>query len=369
MTTASPSRSTRRALVVWGLSRVALAGVALVGAVTAGGGMSSWLARWDRWDVGLFRKVAEFGYDGYPHDYPDVGTPAFFPGFPLVLRAVHVGIPDWTAAGMLVSLVAGGVAAMHLSRLAEAALTRAGWRAVLYLAVSPYAVFLSAAYSEALFLACALPAWLAARERRWVRAGVWAALATGVRVTGLFLAVALLVELAVVVRRDGRRPPAAALWLLAPFGTAALYATYLWSLTGDWLAWPHAQEAGWGRRLTPPWTAFLTTLRGATGDAAAEYVWSYRAEIATVVLGVALTALLLARRQWAEGVYVGLSVAVLATSTTYMSVPRAALLWWPLWVALAVAGRRRKVHVGYLAVAVPLSVVLTLAFTDGRWVA
>jgi len=286
-----------------------------------------------------------------------------------VLRALEPLVGNWTATGLLVSAVAGGVAAWHLSRLAEDVAPGAGPRAVLYLALSPYAVFLAAGYSESLFLACALPAWRAARSGNWAVAGGCAALATGVRVSGLFLAAALLVELLLSCRRSRRRPPRSALWLLAPFTTAGAYAGYLWTLTGDWLAWPHAQQAGWGRRLTDPWTALAATWHGATGDLPPAYLWSYRAEIAAVALGVALTVLLVLRRQWAESVYVGLSVLVLATSTTYMSVPRAALLWWPLWVLLAVAGQRVLVHVGYLAVAVPLCVLLTLAFTEGYWVA
>ncbi len=40
---------------------------------------------------------------------------------------------------------------------------------MLYLLLSPYAVFLAAGYSESLFLALALPGWLAARRGRWAR--------------------------------------------------------------------------------------------------------------------------------------------------------------------------------------------------------
>ena len=76
------------------------------------------LGRWDRWDVGLFRKVAQYGYAGYPAHYPDRGVEAFFPGLPLVLAAVHAVVPSWTAAGLLISLASGAVASVALSRLA-----------------------------------------------------------------------------------------------------------------------------------------------------------------------------------------------------------------------------------------------------------
>jgi hypothetical protein len=359
---------TRRALVVWLATRVLLGLAALGAAVVSGAGAGAWLSRWDRWDVGLFRKVAEFGYDGYPHDYPDVGIVAFFPGHPLLLRAVHVVVPDWTAAGLLLSLVAGGVAAVALARLAEAEMPGAGPWAVACLALSPYGVFLVAGYSEALFLAFALPAWLAARSHRWMLAGLLGAGAASVRVTGLFLAVALLVHCASVCSAAGRRPGADAAWLLAPFAAAAAYVGYLRVRTGSWLAWPQAQAEGWERELTAPWTSLATTLRAATSDLPPEYVWAFRAEVVAVAVGVALTGLLLRRRRWAESTYVGLSVVSLATSTYYLSVPRAALLWWPLWVLLAAAAvRRREVGVVYLVVAVPLCLLGVVVFTSGRW--
>jgi hypothetical protein len=79
------------AVGVWLASRVAVAVLSIGGAWTLTGAQAGqvegFLQRWDRWDVGLFRKVAEFGYQGYPGLYPDRGIEAFFPGAPIVLRA------------------------------------------------------------------------------------------------------------------------------------------------------------------------------------------------------------------------------------------------------------------------------------------
>lgn len=358
----------RRPIAGWLLSRLAvavlvLAGTRQLGGTTAGA-IPSFLSRWDRWDVGLFRKVAEFGYTGYPRHYPDRGIEAFFPGFPLVLAVVHRVVPDWTAAGLLVSLVAGAWASRWLGRLAELDGVDGG-RATLYLVLSPYAVFLAAGYSEALFLAFALPGWWCARRGHWAAAGLLVAGAFAVRVSGLFLAVGLLVHYAVTQRRAG---PALG-WLLAPFLTAAAYAAYLHHLTGDWLRWTHAQAEGWGRHATAPWTALRTTITAAVGKGqGAEYAWSWRAEIAAVLIGVVLTVVLLRRGRWGEATYVGLSVAALATSSFYLSVARATLLWFPLWLLLAETAQRRPwLHPAYVAVSAPLMAVGVLAFTSGRW--
>jgi hypothetical protein len=360
---------TRAALGVWLGSRVAVALASVLGVAALStepvATLPGLLERWARWDADLLRKVAEHGYRGYPQDYPDQAVEAFFPGFPLVLRAVHVVVPDWTAAGLLVSLVASAVACVALARLAELDGVDGG-RAVLYLVVSPAAVFLAAGYSEALFLALALPGWLAARSGRWPLAALLVAGACTVRVTGAFLAAALVVQY--LVDRRGRVRPDA-LWLLLPGVALVGYAAYLRAITGDWLRWFAAQEQGWDRRPTWPWDAFATTLAAAGSDTLdGQFVVTYGLEVAAVLAGFALAAVLLHRRRWAEATYVGLSVTALATSTFYLSVARSSLLWFPLYVALAAAAARwRWVHGAYLAVAAPLMVLGVVVFTSGRW--
>jgi len=362
----------RSALVVWIGSRVAVALLSLAAMWmvldSAVGHVPSWLAAWNHWDADLYVKVAKFGYQGRPLHYPDRGIVAFFPGEPLALRAVHLVVRNWTVSGLVISAVAGAFASVALGRLAALeAGALAGQRAALYLVLSPFAVFLAAGYSESLFLAFALWAWLAARQRRWWLAGPLAGAAASVRITGLFLGVALVVQWAV---DRGPAPRRSILPLLFPFAVTAAYFSYLHSITGDWLAWQHAQSDEWGRKLTAPWHALHTTWRAAFGGGeGAAYVWSFRAEILAVALGIVLTVVLLLMRRWGELAYVGLQVVALATSSFYLSVARATLLWWPLWVLLAGAAvRRRWLHPAYLALAPPLMAAGVVAFVQGHWV-
>ncbi|MFC8292241.1 mannosyltransferase family protein [Streptomyces sp. NPDC057242] len=328
------------------------------------------LAPFEHWDWGHFLNIAR---DGYFPGGPGEGDnrEAFFPGLPLVLRAVHVLVPHWTVAGLLVSLVAGAVAAVALARIAELHLpgSGAGRRAALFLLVSPCAVFLAAGYSEALFLALALPAWLAARRQRWLLASVLAAGATTVRVSGLFLAAALVV-LFLTTRRDGgagRKREAG--WLVLPGLPALLYFGYLYGRTGDPMAWKHAQERGWYRRFRAPWEAWSQTWHEAFGHTQATgYAAQFQADLLAMVLGLLLLAVLVVRRRWPEAVYLALTLWALGTSYWYMSVARSTLLWWPLWVGLAVwSARRRWAVLAYLCLVAPLSTVLAITFMTGRW--
>ncbi|MGH8886432.1 MAG: mannosyltransferase family protein [Egibacteraceae bacterium] len=333
------------------------------------------LQRWWQWDWDRLQAIAQFGYDGHPSRYL-TNQEAFFPGFPLLLRGVHAVVPNWVVAGLLISFVAGMVAVVALARLAE--LERSvnepstpvgdlGERAVLFLLLSPPAVFLAAGYTEALFLAFALPAWLAARRGRWMLASLLAAGATATRISGLFLGAALAVEF--LTARDGRRRWREAVWLALPVGPVLLYLLYQYGRTGDWASWLHAQQKGWYREFTNPVDAYLHTWHAAFGhQQTLGYAWMFRAELVAMAVGVLLVGWLLASRRWGELTYVGLQVVSLGTSYWYMSVPRATLLWWPLWIGLAQWSLRQPwLRTAYLTLIAPFMVIFTLVFALGRW--
>lgn len=325
-----------------------------------------------QWDSYHFLTIAREGY------FPGTTGPwvdgwdnreAFFPGFPLVLRAVHAVIPHWTLAGLLISFVSGGVAVVALARIARTYRpgTSIDRDSVLFFLLSPCAIFLAVGYSEALFLAFALPAWLAARRRAWALAAILCAVATSVRITGLFLAAAIAVHFLVTIRahRQWRAVP----WLAVPAIPVLGYYLYLYAQTGDWLAWKHAQERGWYRNFTVPWDSWTTTWEAAFGHVQTTgYAFMFQAELVAMVIGLVLLGLLLRSRRWAEAVYLGLSLLALGTSYWYMSIPRATLLWWPLWIGLGAWSLRRPgFKTAYLCVAAPLSTVIALTYLTSRW--
>ncbi|MCU1692586.1 MAG: hypothetical protein JWM64_1677 [Frankiales bacterium] len=354
---------------VWSASRLAALAVAAVGVRVlydfVPDGPRQYTALWDRWDVQLFRKIAQHGYDGYPRDYPDRGIVSFFPGLPLLLRVTHVVVPGWTAAAMLVSAVASAVALRELARLAAADGAPPTLAASL-LACSPWGVFLVAGYSEALFLALALPAWSAGRQRRWARAGLLCGAASVVRISGLFLFAGL-----VTAYLLDRPPPRARhlLLLCGPLGALG-YFGYLWALTGDPLAWATAQSRVYHRSTTWPWTALGHTLELVTAPGSR---WDFQVQAgldtACVLAGVVVCAVLVRRRQLPEAVYLALTVTAFATSSVWYSVGRSTLLWWPAWLLLAraLADRRRTAAV-VLALSALAALTQTVLFVSGWWV-
>jgi len=368
-------RELRLPLLVWAGSRALLMGlVVLVGAVRGlppatmvrepGG---RWLELFTWFDSEHYLSIARGGYSRTCCEQ------AFLPGYPLVVRAVAPLVGGRPAlAGLLVSTLASCVAAVLLYRLAAGWTgggRRAGVTAVVLLAAHPEGGFLTSVYGESLFLACALGAWLAGRDRRWWLAGVLGAAACGLRVNGAFLVGGLAVLYAVQARRDGRRVPRVDVLALA-LGPAVLAAflAHLHAVTGSWNAWSQAQTQGWDRHLDWPWTTILGsvwTVRHADGVPLGSLVLSL-ADLGAVTVGTAFCAWLLRRRHWPEAAYLALNLASLAFSNQLTSSLRYSLAWFPVVLVLGSTTDRpagRRLCAALAVVGVPVLVFTALAFS------
>ncbi|RZS86940.1 mannosyltransferase PIG-V [Motilibacter rhizosphaerae] len=368
----------RDGLGIWLLSRFALTLVVV---------LASWLLRFYRtyparypglgpfdrfvqWDSFHYLRIVRTGYFGEGRSCCEQ---AFFPGYPLSVRAlVPLVAGNDQLAGLLVTWVAAAVAAVLLWRVAYDA-TGSRWSAraaVGFLAVAPYGVFLSAMYSEALFLALALGAWWAGTRQHWWLAGVLAGLACLVRVNGLFLAVMLALAYLGARRTRGRLLRLDALALLLPWAAVLGYFTWLHARTGSWSSWSHAEDLGWHRTTEPPWRALPLAWKAAVHAPAPDVTVAYWAELVTAAFGLALTVALLVRRRWPEAAYIGLNLLAATSSVPMASSPRYALLWFPGYVLAAqVALRWRWLVPVAAALCVPFLVALSLAFAAHLWVA
>ncbi|MFC6084671.1 mannosyltransferase family protein [Sphaerisporangium aureirubrum] len=357
----------RVALLIWFASHVGF----LIYMYLAGPGRTTdpFLNRLTRWDAENFIAIADYGYDGPPGMQDSGKLPAFFPGMALLIKLLRPYISDARLATVLISLVSSAVLAVALSRLAESYRPGTGRYAVAALFLSPFAAFLYTGYSEALFLALAIPAWLLARKGRWEDAALCATFAASVRISGAFLAFGILVMF--LIAKNGLREPGGlrrAPWLLLPGVPLVLYSAYQWSRTGDWLAYNTVQAQYWGRHPVWPWEALVNTWNRA-GEVPTLTVSYYEEIIAAAVLLLLVIALAVFRR-WPELAYIApQALSFLALSEFYMSIGRASLTWFPLWIAIAIAGERRR-WVWYLAlgIMIPVMAINVGHFTTGAWI-
>ena len=191
-----------------------------------------------QWDARWFLQISLHGYEEVPQ------AAAFFPVYPAVVHGLTWVTGSELVAGVLISLVAGGVAAWVLAQLARPLLGERGANdVVLYFALYPAGFVFTSLYSEGLFIALAAGSFLAATRGRPLLAGVLGGFATGTRLMGLALLPALVLLL--WRGRDPRSLARLAPLLLLP-AAVGIYALYLdWAIGDPW-AFTSAQ-ADWNR--------------------------------------------------------------------------------------------------------------------------
>ncbi|MEX1334163.1 MAG: mannosyltransferase family protein [Candidatus Limnocylindrales bacterium] len=190
------------------------------------------------WDGVYYVGIAQDGYHAEVDDFPDY---AFYPGYPIAVRATMlVTGGDAGVASVLAGNVAFLLALVALYALSVRHLEPG--RAILslwFLSLAPGAIAYALSYSDSLLLLLAACAFLAMELRHGWLAGIALALATLTRVPGILLALPLLM---LIAERDGWRPTRAWLpLLLAPLVLLGFYG-YLWWLTGDPMAAISAQS-------------------------------------------------------------------------------------------------------------------------------
>lgn len=347
--------------LIWLAALLALAWLPHAHGVSYGSGL------WVRWDSGWFLKIAQHGYASDPTD-----APAFFPLYPgtvAVLGRIMLG--HFALAGLVVSLVCCLIAFELLWRLCARHLgEQAAFRAVLYLAVFPAALFLQAVYSEALVLALALASFSLAEAKRWP----WAGLLAGLTLLSSSTGVAVVAGLAVIAWPSRR----ALAWIASE--AVLLFAFFPLTLQaeiGDPWRFVGAQ-AEWDRHFSPAgpfggiWDALSslgTTPKGSTPS----HALAVNAE--SLVCLVGCLALLPLVWRWLGAAYTVFTVVALAIPLSdptsgfpLLSLPRFILVMFPLFLVLAGLGARRHVDVAIVSASALLAGIAVVEWVTFNWV-
>ena len=288
------------------------------------------------WDGAFYRDIATVGYEGLPEE-----ALRFFPLFPLLGRLAGALLPGGATTGLVLvanasALVAGWL--LHRLVLAEGGSERRATTAVWLVAVLPASSVLVLAYTEALFLALSIGAFLAMRRGRWGTVALLALLAGLCRPSAALLALPIALEGIVGLRslpwaqRASRLVAVAA----APLGTA-LYLAWVGARFGDPLRPLQLQSTG---DLRGRWVNPVTRIVDAVADAPSEGFLGEALHVPWIVLFFGLAALV-ARRLPASYAAYTVAVLVLAVSAESLgSFERYGLAAFPLAIVGADLLRR-----------------------------
>lgn len=228
-----------------------------------GWGRSGW-ERFANWDGYWYGSIATVGYE-----YADDNDPhsiAFFPLYPLITRGLmSLGI-SFPVAGTIVNNLAflGALLVLYNWVKERQGISAARW-ATAVLAWCPFSLYGTVTYTEGLFLFLSTLSLQAFDRKHHIKAGIFGALTTATRITGVALCPAFL-----LVAWKERRPATAYAAAIVTTSGLLLFIIYCAINFGEPLAFLHAQR-GWHAHTGGSWSPWpklfarvLTLRRGLT---------------------------------------------------------------------------------------------------------
>jgi hypothetical protein len=242
-------------------------------------------------------------------------------------------------------------------------------RAWILLFAFPTAYFLSAPYSEGIFLFSVLAALYAARTKHWVAAGLFAAMATASRLVGLAVMPALAVEALwpmTTVREQVKRLAAISVGVTGIVTYLAInYRAY-----GDPLHFLAAERGRpWFQHAVPPWTPVIEALHAlilpvSTGT---WYWFVYPALLGAFAIAVGV--MLWGRRllRASDHVFAWTALGLSMMESRLISLPRYILALYPIPVILAYKIKNKTAFVTLVVACFALQAYLFSRYALALW--
>lgn len=323
------------------------------------------------WDAGWYAHIADQGYSYHPGEQSAV---AYFPLYPLVVRATAVLTGDRFLAGVVVSAVAGFLGVLQFTRWVRQVLgeqaARSAWP---FLVLYPFAFYLyGVMYSDGLFLLLVTSSFLALERGRIGWATALGALATACRPVAPALVLGLMARQWELRRRAGERPRWTDLLpVLASAGFLAFVA-YQWMAFDEPLAFAKVQAApGWdhvpGIRtwLKVTWFEQVTQTQS-------PWVFIRLMGHAVLTVAVLLSAIPMRRMLgWGYALYTAAVIGMPAlTSKDLQGLGRYAIAAFPAFLILSLLLEKHpRWRIVYLIVSGALLIWLSIAFGANAYVA
>ncbi len=325
------------------------------------------LGAWHHWDACWYTTIASNGYG----TATGTGATTFFPFLPLVAGALAVVRGNLPLAFAVVNAIALILALTGLQQLVARDVDReTARRTALYVVVFPAAFFLIAPFTEAIFLAGVVWAFIGARTRRWEIAIVAGVIAGLTRPLGIVLMLPLAWEAARMVadrwQAGGPRfKPGDVVAAIAVIAPGIAYVAFVAWTAIDVGESYFASNAGWGgHHLVLPWDRLAEGISWGL-----DHGWPAQLlNAASWVLFVILTIAGIRRLPVSYTLFVIPQLVLALTQETVfplMSTSRYLLALFPCFVVLAIAGRSRRFDTSWTVLSTLLLAFLTILFVEG----
>ena len=330
------------------------------------------LNMWSNFDGLHFLSIAQYHYD-YPGK-TDLSY-AFFPVYPWLIRTLNI-FGSYIVSGLFLSHLFFIAALFFLYRLVLLdEKPRIAKSTVLLVLLFPTSLFFGSVYSESLFLLLAVLSFYFARKKYFLPACLAALLAATTRVTGIFIWPAIAYEFWLAHGKSIRKSiNPSAIWLaLPPLGLLS-YMRFQLEKVGDPLFFAHIQSVFAGRtvdKLILVHQVFYRYFKMLfLTDPFSSVYFAVVIEFITASLILGVIIFTIKRMRFSYWIFMFLSFLLPSFSGTFMSVPRYALVLFPLYISLAKFFDRHHPYIRYTyyVLCVIFSIFCVAFFTRGYFI-
>lgn len=208
-------------------------------------GLPSWVSSFANFDGIHYLLIAKQNYSQWEQ--------AFFPLYPLLIKAVSFIIPNHLVSALLISNISFVVGLIYFKKLLKSWGIKTA-SPLIFLLAFPTAFYFGIVYTEGLFFMWIVLSLYFLQKKNYWLAGLFGALSSSTRLIGIFLIIPFffhfLSENIIVFKNYILKIKNSSVFLLSPFLGLFSYMAYLWRTTGDPLFFFNSQPIYGANRST-----------------------------------------------------------------------------------------------------------------------
>lgn len=311
--------------------------------------------RFANWDGGHYLAIAKVGYK-------DKFQYAFFPLFPLLIKALNNITENYLTAALVISVGSSFLAVRLLYKLVAGDFDKKiAEKTIIIMLLFPTSFYLLTAYSEGLFLFLSVATFYFSKKNKLLAATIFASAASATRLAGVAVILGFLAEVLIFKGLNKKN------WyvILAPLGFIA-YCWYLFSKTGDPFYFVTA-ENHWLRTISVPGLGFWESIKWLVSGQVSQNIGALM-DFIFAVFGAGMVIRTFRFMPIAFSVYSLASVLLPFFTPSLTSLPRFILPIFPIFILMGFVKNQYIIFVYQLISVMLLGLFLT-RFINGFWVA
>lgn len=327
----------------------------------------SFISIWNTWDTQHYMNIAKYGYSSSTVNEKHLLI-AFFPLFPLLTKIVTFASQNYLLSGLIVSNISYIFAVYYLYKLVLIDYDKNdALRAVICLSVFPTAYFLHAAYTESLFIALTVASFYYARNGRWALASILGMLTCLTRITGILILPVLLIEY--LYQKDFKKENIKkdVLWILVIGLGFLIYLLINYSTYGNPLKFLEIQSDHWRINPSLPTNGFYTAWGYFSSNDITQELFQGWFQIIFALLGLGLIVYSFFKIRLSYSLYALVNWLIVTSTSFWLSVPRLLLTLFPIFIVLALLGRRKEFNYAIIFLSLIFYSLFITEFVKFRW--